>query len=126
MCSGLVTHLQRGMLLRARALVVSYSDPLAELAHCSPAPAPQIGADVIELGVPYSDPLADGATIQAAATRALQQGTTMDKVCAGLLGLQLPAAASRAPRLTRCAVRVAQAWCCCDRCVLQCLVASAV
>ena len=41
-----------------------------------------LGADVIELGVPYSDPLADGPTIQAAATRALQQGTTLDKVLA--------------------------------------------
>lgn len=41
-----------------------------------------IGADVIELGVPYSDPLADGPTIQAAATRALQKGTTLDKVLA--------------------------------------------
>ncbi len=40
----------------------------------------QLGADVIELGVPYSDPLADGPTIQAAATRALQQGATLDKV----------------------------------------------
>lgn len=39
-----------------------------------------IGADVIELGVPYSDPLADGPTIQAAATRALQKGTTLDRV----------------------------------------------
>jgi tryptophan synthase alpha chain len=38
------------------------------------------GADLIELGVPYSDPLADGPVIQAAATRALQQGTTLDKV----------------------------------------------
>ena len=38
------------------------------------------GADVIELGVPYSDPLADGPTIQAAATRALQQGVILDKV----------------------------------------------
>lgn len=42
----------------------------------------QAGADLIELGVPYSDPLADGPVIQAAATRALQKGTTLDKVLA--------------------------------------------
>ncbi|HEY9886968.1 MAG TPA: tryptophan synthase subunit alpha [Candidatus Obscuribacterales bacterium] len=40
------------------------------------------GADFIELGVPYSDPLADGPVIQAAATRALQKGTTLDDVLA--------------------------------------------
>ncbi|ERN40183.1 tryptophan synthase, alpha subunit [Rubidibacter lacunae KORDI 51-2] len=38
------------------------------------------GADIIELGVPYSDPLADGPTIQAAATRALQRGVRLDRV----------------------------------------------
>jgi tryptophan synthase alpha chain len=38
------------------------------------------GADFIELGVPYSDPLADGPVIQAAATRALQQGTKLEQV----------------------------------------------
>ncbi|NER52095.1 MAG: tryptophan synthase subunit alpha [Symploca sp. SIO1A3] len=38
------------------------------------------GADIIELGVPYSDPLADGPTIQAAATRALQRGVCLDDV----------------------------------------------
>jgi tryptophan synthase alpha chain len=42
----------------------------------------QQGADMIELGVPYSDPLADGPVIQAAATRALAKGTTLDKVLA--------------------------------------------
>lgn len=51
-----------------------------------PLVSPQIGADVIELGVPYSDPLADGPTIQAAATRALQKGTTLDKVGEGRQG----------------------------------------
>ncbi|WP_339458641.1 tryptophan synthase subunit alpha [Nodularia spumigena] len=38
------------------------------------------GADIIELGVPYSDPLADGPVIQAAATRALQRGTKLEQV----------------------------------------------
>jgi tryptophan synthase alpha chain len=38
------------------------------------------GADLIELGVPYSDPLADGPIIQAAATRALQRGTRLEQV----------------------------------------------
>tara|TARA_B100000965_G_scaffold305179_1_gene264007 strand:- start:2344 stop:3069 length:726 start_codon:yes stop_codon:yes gene_type:complete len=38
------------------------------------------GADMIELGVPYSDPLADGPIIQLAASRALSSGTSPDKV----------------------------------------------
>jgi tryptophan synthase alpha chain len=41
------------------------------------------GADVIELGVPFSDPLADGPTIQRASERALKSGTTL----AGVLDL---------------------------------------
>jgi tryptophan synthase alpha chain len=43
----------------------------------------QAGADVIELGVPFSDPIADGEVLQQAALRALQAGTTLH----GLLGL---------------------------------------
>ncbi|MBA3421927.1 MAG: tryptophan synthase subunit alpha [Thermoleophilaceae bacterium] len=38
------------------------------------------GADLAELGVPFSDPLADGPTIHAAATEALAAGTTVDDV----------------------------------------------
>ena len=38
------------------------------------------GCDIIELGIPFSDPLADGATIQQASYQALQQGTT-PQVC---------------------------------------------
>lgn len=38
------------------------------------------GADIIELGMPYSDPIADGPTIQAAGQRALQAGTTVEGV----------------------------------------------
>jgi tryptophan synthase alpha chain len=38
------------------------------------------GADVIELGVPFSDPIAEGPTIQRASERALRSGTTLRKV----------------------------------------------
>ena len=38
------------------------------------------GADMIELGVPFSDPLADGPTIQRASERSLKHGTTLKKV----------------------------------------------
>jgi tryptophan synthase alpha chain len=38
------------------------------------------GADLVELGVPFSDPLADGPVIHAAATRALEGGATLDGV----------------------------------------------
>lgn len=38
------------------------------------------GADIVELGVPFTDPLADGPTIQRAAERALEAGVTLRKV----------------------------------------------
>ena len=40
----------------------------------------EAGADVIELGVPFSDPMADGPTIQRASERALAKGMTLRKV----------------------------------------------
>src|SRR5664279_3142730 len=40
----------------------------------------QAGVDVLELGVPFSDPLADGLVNQLAAQRGLQSGTTPPKV----------------------------------------------
>ena len=40
----------------------------------------QGGADLIEIGLPFSDPLMDGIVIQEAGTRALQRGTTLDSV----------------------------------------------
>jgi tryptophan synthase alpha chain len=55
-------------------------DPNADTTVAALKALDALGADVIELGVPYSDPLADGPTIQAASTRALQQGATLDKV----------------------------------------------
>jgi tryptophan synthase alpha chain len=40
----------------------------------------EAGADVIELGVPFSDPVADGPVIQRASERALKNGTTLENV----------------------------------------------
>jgi len=52
------------------------------------------GADLIELGVPFSDPLADGPTIHAADTAALAAGATLDSVLetCGAVGDRLPVA----------------------------------
>ena len=38
------------------------------------------GVDIIELGVPFSDPMADGKSIQAASVRALKSGTTISDI----------------------------------------------
>ena len=40
---------------------------------------PEAGADIIELGMPFSDPMADGSAIQAASQRALMSGMTLTK-----------------------------------------------
>ena len=43
---------------------------------------PEAGVDVIELGLPFTDPMADGPTIQAAGQRALEAGMTLDRTLA--------------------------------------------
>ncbi len=40
----------------------------------------RIGVDIVELGIPFSDPLADGPTIQKASQRALEGGVTLGKI----------------------------------------------
>ncbi|NRB07570.1 MAG: tryptophan synthase subunit alpha [Richelia sp.] len=63
---------------------ITAGDPNLETTPLALQALARNGADMIELGVPYSDPLADGPVIQAAATRALEKGTTLDKVLAML------------------------------------------
>ncbi|MEE9543441.1 MAG: tryptophan synthase subunit alpha [Thermodesulfobacteriota bacterium] len=47
------------------------------------------GADIIELGIPFSDPMADGPTIQASSDRALKKGTTIKDVIALVRSVRL-------------------------------------
>lgn len=46
------------------------------------------GVDIIEVGVPFSDPTADGPAIQAASQRALKQGATLEKILAMIARLR--------------------------------------
>ncbi len=59
------------------------------------------GADLVELGVPYSDPLADGPVIQAAGSAALRAGSTLD----GVLGVA-EALSARLPVVLMCYVNI--------------------
>ncbi|MEM9770533.1 MAG: tryptophan synthase subunit alpha [Cyanobacteria bacterium P01_D01_bin.73] len=59
---------------------ITAGDPSLEATAAALRSLDQNGADFIELGVPYADPLADGPTIQAAATRSLARGTKLDDV----------------------------------------------
>ncbi|MBG1266273.1 tryptophan synthase subunit alpha [Nostoc sp. WHI] len=59
---------------------ITAGDPNLETTAAALQILDRSGADMIELGVPYSDPLADGPVIQAAATRALQRGTKLEQV----------------------------------------------
>ena len=47
------------------------------------------GADAIEVGLPFSDPMLDGATIQRASDRALARGATVESILAGLATVRL-------------------------------------
>ena len=65
-----------------RAALVTYicaGDPGYDASLSLLKQLPAAGADIIELGMPFSDPMADGPTIQAAALRALNAGQTQLK-----------------------------------------------
>jgi tryptophan synthase alpha chain len=58
---------------------ISAGDPDAETGYQILKGLPTAGADLIELGMPFTDPMADGPSIQAAGLRALKAGMTVDK-----------------------------------------------
>ena len=65
-----------------RAAFVTFvmcGDPDIETSLAIIKALPSAGADVIEIGMPFTDPMADGPSIQAAGLRALKAGQTMDR-----------------------------------------------
>src|SRR5712675_1384032 len=67
---------------QGRAALVTFvtaGDPDAETSLAILKALPKAGADVIELGMPFTDPMADGPAIQASSLRALKAGQTLKK-----------------------------------------------
>ena len=64
--AGLVTFLMAG-------------DPDYDTSLATLSALPKAGADVLEIGMPFTDPMADGPAIQAAGLRALNGGQTLKK-----------------------------------------------
>lgn len=77
---GLITYLTAG-------------DPDLERTAALIAVMDRAGADIIEIGIPFSDPLADGPVIQAASNRALAAGVTVDKILAMVAAVRAAVAA---------------------------------
>ena len=73
---------------------ITAGDPSLDATHKFVLALAEAGADVVELGIPFSDPLADGPTIQRASERALRAGTTLagvlDLVCRIRQSSQVP------------------------------------
>jgi tryptophan synthase alpha chain len=63
-------------------------DPSLDVTESLVLTLAESGADLIELGVPFSDPIADGPVIQQAAERALQSGTTLKKILSTVRSLR--------------------------------------
>jgi len=59
---------------------ITAGDPDMETSFAILQQLPASGADVIELGMPFTDPMADGPAVQASSVRALKAGATMAKV----------------------------------------------
>jgi len=65
---------------KALIIYLCAGDPSLEATMTAVKELAAAGADIIELGVPFSDPVADGPVIQAASNRALASGTNLRKV----------------------------------------------
>lgn len=75
--SNIKTAFEKG---KAFIAFITCGDPDPETTAAAVREAVKNGADLIELGIPFSDPTAEGPVIQAASCLALKGGTTTDKV----------------------------------------------
>lgn len=73
---------------RALVIYVTMGCPDLDSSECLVRDLIGAGADIIELGVPFSDPMADGAVIQESARRALLSGTTLPGVLEKAAGIR--------------------------------------
>ena len=69
----------KGERRKAFVAYIMAGDPDVERSYAVMQGLPDAGVDVIELGLPFTDPMADGPTIQLAGQRALDGGMTLDK-----------------------------------------------
>lgn len=65
---------------KALVTFITAGDPDMETTEKTVLEMYKNGADIIELGVPFSDPVAEGVTIQKASLRSLNNGTTLDDI----------------------------------------------
>src|SRR4030067_3689679 len=89
---SVLTKVFERLKIRGEGALIGYITAGDPAPTCTPFLAEALingGVDILELGLPFSDPIADGATIQAASVRALKAGSTPKK------GLEMAQATKR-------------------------------
>jgi tryptophan synthase alpha chain len=77
-----MTRIEKAFTRKAFIAYITAGDPSLEITRDLVVALGAAGADIVELGVPFSDPIADGPVIQRATERALRNGATLSKVLA--------------------------------------------
>lgn len=85
-----MNRIHQAMVQKERLLSIYFTAGFPELEDTVPiiTSLAKSGVDMIEIGLPFSDPLADGPTIQASSTQALRNGMTSDKLFEQLAGIR--------------------------------------
>lgn len=73
---------------KALIIYITAGDPDLEVTEKLVYSIAEAGADIVELGIPFSDPLADGVTIQQASQRALERNTNIPKILSTIVKIR--------------------------------------